>query len=262
MSAVTTVGDVERFESRLLYWGVPKQIADQITEYNTQASYTPGSIIFCQDSPADIFFWVVKGIAKVSCCRVNGERSLVQLATPGELLCSADTINDAGHWMRRFEAQAVSKCVLAMITRQHLREIMKTMDSQTILDFWERTNSAWAKWIHYYAELLSMGFRERLELVLADVGRKFGIEDSEGILLTYGPRHSDLAEMIGSSRPLVSRLFADLVEGGEIGRRGRQYLLLKGGVIADMAANPRLRSPGQAIAQPGNGTVRRARVAA
>jgi hypothetical protein len=42
--------------------------------------------------------------------------------------------------------------------------------------------------------------------------------------------------MIGSSRPMVSRLMADLIAQGEIARRGRLYILLKGGTIASIAS--------------------------
>ncbi|MGC1400196.1 helix-turn-helix domain-containing protein, partial [Candidatus Binatus sp.] len=62
-------------------------------------------------------------------------------------------------------------------------------------------------------------------------GRKFGIADSDGVLLTFEPTHSDLAEMIGSSRPVVGRVLTELAEDGEIGRRERKYILLRGGTI-------------------------------
>ena len=67
--------------------------------------------------------------------------------------------------------------------------------------------------------------------MLGELGRKFGVPDSEGILLTFEPTHSDLSEMIGSSRPVVGRVMADLIADGEIGRRDRKYILLNGGAI-------------------------------
>ena len=45
----------------------------------------------------------------------------------------------------------------------------------------------------------------------------------------FGP--ADLAEMIGSSRPVVGRVLTELAEDGEIGRRERKYILLSGGAI-------------------------------
>jgi CRP-like cAMP-binding protein len=149
----------------------------------------------------------------------------------------ADQVNEKGQWIRRFEAQAISKCVVGMVTRQRVRELLTSLDSATLLEVSERMNSAWSGWVHYYASLLGMSFRERLELVLAQLGRKFGAPDDDGVALTFEPAHGDLAEMIGCSRPMVSRLMADLIKQGEIARRGRLYILLKGGAIAAIVRN-------------------------
>jgi hypothetical protein len=73
--------------------------------------------------------------------------------------------------------------------------------------------------------------------MLAQLGRKFGAPDDEGIALTFEPAHAELAEMIGCSRPMVSRLMADLIKQGEIARRGRLYILSNDGGIAAMVRN-------------------------
>jgi len=215
---------------------VPQELVHEILEYHSKLTYAPSAMIFCQGAPADIIFWVVKGLVKESCRCLSGNRILVQLATAGDVIGCADEIDEKGNWIRRFEAQALSKCVVAMITRQRVRDLLKSLDSAALLKVSERMNSAWSGRIHYYASLLGMSFRERLELVLAELGRKFGAPDDDGIALTFEPRHGDLAEMIGSSRPMVSRLMADLVEQGEVARRGRLYILLEGGAIAGAAS--------------------------
>src|SRR6202050_4739439 len=224
-----------QFEAQLLSWRVPPEIVREIVEYRSDLSYAAGATIFCQGAPADIIFWVVKGLVKESCPSPNGNRIMVRLAAAGEMIGCADEVNEKGQWIRRFEAQAVGKCVVAMITRQRVRDLLTSLDSTTLLELSERMNSAWSGWVHYYASLLGMSFRERLELMLAQLGRKFGAPDDDGIALTFEPAHGDLAEMIGSSRPMVSRLMADLIAQREIARRGRLYILLKGGTIASIA---------------------------
>ena len=226
-----------RFEAQLLSWKVPPEIVREILEYHSNLSYAPGAMIFCQGAPADIIFWVVKGLVKESCPGPNGNRIVIQLATAGDLIGGADQVNEKGQWIRRFEAQAVSKCVVAMVTRQRVRELLSSLDSTTLLDVTERMNSAWSGRVQYYATLLAMSFRERLELMLAQLGRKFGAPDDEGIALTFEPAHAELAEMIGCSRPMVSRLMADLIKQGEIARRGRLYILSNDGGIAAMVRN-------------------------
>jgi CRP/FNR family cyclic AMP-dependent transcriptional regulator len=226
-----------QFEAQLLSWKVPPETVREILEYHSNLTYAPGAMIFWQGAPADIIFWVVKGLVKESCPTPRGNRIVVRLATAGDVIGGADQVNEKGQWIRRFEAQAISKCVVAMITRQRVRELLTTLDSATLIDVSERMNSAWSGWVHYYASLMGMSFRERLELVLAQLGRKFGAPDDDGIALTFEPAHGDLAEMIGCSRPMVSRLMADLIKQGEIARRGRLYILLKGGAIGSLARN-------------------------
>jgi len=223
------------FQANLQLCKVPPELVREILDYHTNLSYAPGAMIFHQGAPADIILWVVKGLVKESCPSRNGSKIVVRLATAGDMIGCADRIDEKGQWLRRFEAQALSKCVVAMVTRQRVRELLTKLDSASLLEVSERMNAAWSGWVHYYASLMGMSFRERLELVLAELGRKLGAPDDDGIALTFEPAHGDLAEMIGSSRPMVSRLMADLIAQGEIARRGRLYILLKGGAIASIA---------------------------
>src|SRR5580704_14732596 len=234
------------FRAHLLSCKVPPELVREILDYHTNLSYAPGAMIFHQDAPADIILWIVKGLVKESCPGRSGNKIVVRLATAGDVIGCADRIDEKGQWLRRFEAQALSKCVVAMITRQRVRELLTSLDSATLLEVSERMNSAWSGWVHYYASFLGMSFRERLELMLAQLGRKFGAPDDDGIALTFEPAHGDLAEMIGCSRPMVSRLMTDLIKQGEIARRGRLYILLSGGTIAATIA----RNTAEAIAPP------------
>jgi CRP/FNR family transcriptional regulator, cyclic AMP receptor protein len=244
-----------KLESLLVSWNIPLEVAKELTEYHTKVNYTPGALIFGAGAPADILFWVIKGIVKVSCPRPDGTSILMRLAATGEVLGLCDELNCKGRWVRRFEAQAMTRCVLAMVTRQHVRSLLKNLDSSTVLDVSERMNSTWAGWVHYYAWFLGLSFQQRLEMVLVELARKFGVEDRDGILLTFEPGHADLAEMIGSSRPMVSRLMAELTSDGEVARRGRSYLLLRAGTLAGRLALPpmsvaRAESESRAASRP------------
>jgi len=250
MNVPTPREGANQFEAQLLSWKVPHRLVREILEYHSNLTYAPGAMIFCQGAPADIIFWVVKGLVKESCPGPRGNRIVVRLATAGDVIGAADEVDEKGNWIRRFEAQALTNCVVAMITRQSVRDLLKSLDPASLLEVCEQMNSAWSGRVHYYASLLGMSYRERLELVLAELGRKFGAPDDDGIALTFEPAHGDLAEMIGSSRTMVSRLMADLIKQGEIARRGRLYILLRGGTIAQEAGRNR---PANATPLPEHG---------
>jgi CRP-like cAMP-binding protein len=219
------------FEAGLFSWGIPEQTARELTRHHTELSYTPGKLIFGQGSPADIVMWVVKGVVREVCPNPNGTQTLVRLAVAGDVLGLADKLNEKGQWVRRFEAWAAGPCVLAIVTRDHVRNLLKAMSPEDLLTLSERMNSAASEWVQYYATFLGLTYRERIAMVMAELGRKFGIPDRDGTLLTFEPTHSDLAEMIGSSRPVVGRVLTELAADGEIGRRDRKYILLRGGAI-------------------------------
>jgi hypothetical protein len=65
-----------------------------------------------------------------------------------------------------------------------------------------------------------------MEAVLCDLARKFGVKDSRGILLLPELGHADFAEMIGSSRPMVSRLIAEMVANKRLLYDGRHYIVI------------------------------------
>jgi CRP-like cAMP-binding protein len=80
-------------------------------------------------------------------------------------------------------------------------------------------NTYWSSTAYHRIRFLSLSFRERLEMVLADLGYRFGVVESRGTILTLELSHDSLAEMIGSSRPMVSRLIGEMTaEGGSAGR--------------------------------------------
>lgn len=75
MSISTPPDAGNQFEAQLLAWKMPAGLIREVLEYHNNASYAPGATIFWQSAPADIIFWVVKGIVKESCPGPKGSRS-------------------------------------------------------------------------------------------------------------------------------------------------------------------------------------------
>jgi len=90
----------------------------------------------------------------------------------------------------------------------------------------EGLNTAWSASAQRFAVFFGMTFRERLEFTLRELGAKFGVRDSRGVVLTPELTQTDLAEMIGCSRPMISRLIADMKEDGLVLNEYRRFVLL------------------------------------
>src|SRR5271163_2524104 len=119
--------------------------------------------------------------------------------------------------------------LLALISRQRILKLLGDSDHATLIALFERLNTFWGSVVHRYASLMTLSYRERLEAMLTEVAARFGVRETRGTLLTLELGHDDWAEMIGSSRPMVSRLIAEMVQSRVLAREGKHYILLADG---------------------------------
>jgi CRP-like cAMP-binding protein len=234
---------------------------EELLEQHTRVSYPKGAPIFLQGAPADVVFYVIGGLVKVYCPKGDGNRVLLQLAGPGDILGHIDLLEAGRRRTQIFEAQAFTRCTLALFTREHLRKSAEMLERDSLMRGIELVNTAWAAVAQWYAVFLGLSFRERLQAVFRELANRFGVKDKRGILLLPELSHTDLAEMIQSSRPMVSRLIGEMVSDGILGRRGRQYIvtdsLLPDGDVSQKEVNSaglfatraRLQSPNLRVAQ-------------
>jgi CRP-like cAMP-binding protein len=216
----------ERLLEQLAAWQLPAQCLTELIEHSHCISYAPGAPIFLKGSTADVMFWVLTGLVKVSYPNTDGTRVVVKFAGPGDVIGFADTVDSAGRHTQAFESEAVTKSSVALFTRDHVFRALHRLSPQKLVSLVESLNSSWSAMHSFHARFLGLSFRERLEIIFAQLGQRFGVKDSRGVLLTPELSHEALAEMIASSRPMVSRLIAEMVDQRVIARQGKHYILL------------------------------------
>jgi CRP-like cAMP-binding protein len=102
----------------------------------------------------------------------------------------------------------------------------RKLDSETVVQLLGNLNATWSTLFERYAGFIGLSFRERLETVFKDLGTRFGVEDRRGTLIILELSQEDLAEMIGSSRPMVSKVVGDMVEEGLLARSEQHRFIL------------------------------------
>ena len=249
MSSVRVANEAKvRLETQLLDFQIPPKFIEDVVDHHTLIDYNKGSILFSQGSPADLLFWVVTGLVKVYAPRPDGNRILVKLAGLGDIVGHVNYLDPHGRHAQVFEVQALTKCSVALFTGEHVVKLLRSLDHASLLRLIEQLNTAWSSLVQWFATFLCMPFRERLEATFRELGAKFGVSDSRGVLLIPELSHADFADMIGSSRPMVSRLIADMAEERLLSRQGRQFVL-HGMLVTgktekvDVASTGSLRAP-------------------
>jgi CRP/FNR family transcriptional regulator len=220
-----TAVDASADKSRRKWSFLPPSLTDELVNHHTRLSYAKDALIFTQGAPADVLFYVLNGVVKIYCPIGDGERVLLRLAGPGDLLGNVDFLDSGEHRTQLFEAQAFTRCSLALLTREYLRKSAEMLDRKGLVQLFESLNSAWSSVAHWYAVFLGLSFRDRLEAVFRDLATRFGVKERRGILVLPELSQIDFAEMIQSSRPMVSRLITEMIESKVLERRGRQYVV-------------------------------------
>jgi CRP/FNR family cyclic AMP-dependent transcriptional regulator len=217
-----------RLEDQFTSWALPVDLIDDIESHLTPVSFEKGAILFLRGSPADFLFWLLSGFVKVYLPHSDGNRTLIALARAGDLLGFVDTLTLEGHREQILEAHALTKCSVGLFPRDYLAKLLRKLDSSTVIRLLEHLNTTWSSMFEWYATFMGLPFRERLLLVLKHLGLRFGVTEKRGTLVLPELTHEDLAEMIGSSRPMVSRLVSDMVKEGLLVRGERLHFVLRG----------------------------------
>ena len=179
---------------------------------------------FCEGNTDRMLACILSGYVNIYCPVGDGNRTLVRLAGPGEIIGFADYVDEKGRHARMFEARVATKCTLALFSRDHPAQLHQPLFLQRPLSISivSSLNTFWSQNLRYFTTLLNLPFWDRLTIVLGDLAKRAGVQDSQETILIPEVFHEDLAEMIGCSRPMVSRLIAQSIPEGSLRGEGKK----------------------------------------
>jgi CRP-like cAMP-binding protein len=213
-----------RFDALLRGLGFPRSLIGELVDNNPLVRYAKNSTIYSSGSIADIVFAIVSGWVKVYHCS-GGRRIMTHLAGAGEIVGYVERFDDKSAGSRVCLAQALGPCAVVLLTRQRLTNALDRLEKPVLIAAIERLNAHWSSYNGRFVSMLLMSFRERLEFALGEIARDFGVRDARGILLRPELGHEELAEMIGSSRPMVTRILGEMAQEGLVTKCGRHIVL-------------------------------------
>ena len=103
---------------------------------------------FLQGSAADAIFWIISGVMKIYCPVRDGNRILVRLAGPGDVLGYPALVEPDGPVLQPFEAQALTKCTVAMFSRDSLIKMLEKLDQPTLIRLFDHLNESWSSVVY------------------------------------------------------------------------------------------------------------------
>ena len=182
-------------------------------------AYPQGAVLFVEGQLPRGIFVLCKGSVKLSINSPSGRTVIVKLAEPGEVLGLSATISGKPY---EVTAETLDPCQVNFVKRDDFLHFLKD-DVEACFKVAEQLSEKYHNACKEAGSLgLSHSAAEKLAKLLLEWTSKNGDTPKEP-RLKLRLTHEEIAQMIGTSRETVTRLFADM--------RKRQILQSKGSTL-------------------------------
>jgi CRP/FNR family cyclic AMP-dependent transcriptional regulator len=217
----------------------PYETATEIAKDAHIGSYDRDGRIFHSGESSDLCYVLLSGAIKVYYDNATGERMLVTILQSGGLFGFGELDATDGREPRQiFTAQALTRCKVAIITRARVTRALRSLSAPEILPIVQRSNEQWVRLCNRFLDFLTMTVRSRLTYAIKEISETFGIEDARGRLISLKLTHEDFADLVGASRPMVSKHLKDLARSGVFSKVGGRYILAREGLAGASSSSP------------------------
>jgi CRP-like cAMP-binding protein len=187
-------------------------------------------------------YLLVSGQAKFGFLSSVETRRLLAILSAGDFLGAIPAVGEGGEYPRRpirsYYCDAIGDGLVAQIERADLARLLPGIDSHVLLDAIDQTLGRWLRLLLWRCGLSELDVRGRLLANLTDLTERFGVKDDRGSIINLRLTESDLAELIGASRPKVSTCLSRMEREGLIIRDRRRL------IVTNTAIGSSVHSPG------------------
>ena len=187
------------------FCNISSQAISEFQRVRHSVNYTAGSVVFSEGEPSRGVYLLCKGKIKLSIGASDGKTLILHIAEPGELLGLSSAIS-----RRPFQttAEAREDCQMVYISQEDLTRLMREHNDicLRVAEHLSQRYSGACREIRSLALSHSAaGKLAKLLLEWAPDNR----DASRPVQLKLTMTHEEMAEMIGTSRETVTRLFAE-----------------------------------------------------
>lgn len=192
---------------------------DFLTARSSARTYPKGAIIVNEGDEASSLFVIQAGTVKTYLSDDSGKEVVLSTQGPGEYFGDLALFDDAP---RSASVMAIEPCKVLVISKSVLREALVERPEIALLLMKGLASRvrALTESVRTFALLDVFGRLVRTLYQLAS-------DKEEGLLIDQKLTQQELANRIGASREMVSRIMNDLVEGGYIRIEGKRILICK-----------------------------------
>ena len=198
------------------------------------ADYPKGAVLFVEGRASRGLFVLCKGRVKLSICASDGKTLILKIADPGEVLGLSATVSGKPY---ELTAETIDPCQVNFVKREDFLRFLKE-HGDACFKVAEQLSDKYNTACHEVRSLgLSHSAGEKLAKLLLEWTSKNGEACKQEPRLKLALTHEEIAQMIGTSRETVTRLFADLKKRQIVQAKGSTLLIRNKAALRTIASN-------------------------
>jgi CRP/FNR family transcriptional regulator, cyclic AMP receptor protein len=195
-------------------------------------AYPQGAVLFVEGQMPRGIFVLCKGSVKLSINSPNGRTIIVKLAEPGEVLGLSATISGKPY---EVTAETIDPCQVNFVKRDDFLRFLKD-DVEACFKVAEQLSEKYHNACQEVRTLgLSHSAAEKLANLLLEWSSKNGESAKAEPRLKLRLTHEEIAQMIGTSRETVTRLFADMKKHQIVQSKGSTLVIRNTAALREIA---------------------------
>src|SRR5712671_4353991 len=135
---------------------LPQELVDDLIECHVAVVFEKGALAFCEGNADGMLACILSGYVNVYCPVGDGNRTLVRMAGPGEIIGYPDYVDEKGRTARLFEVQVATKCTLALFSRDHVVRLLAGLPSDNLISILAALNTFWSGNMRFFTTLLNL----------------------------------------------------------------------------------------------------------
>jgi len=221
-----------RLRADRIFCNLPATALQTFENIKYATAYPQGAVLFVEGQMPRGIFVLCKGSVKLSINSPNGRTMIVKLAEPGEVLGLSASISGKPY---EVTAETIDPCQVNFVKRDDFLRFLKE-DVEACFKVAEQLSE---KYHNACEEVRSLGLShsaaEKLANLLLEWSTKNGESAKSEPRLKLRLTHEEIAQMIGTSRETVTRLFADLKKHQIVQSKGSTLVIRNTAALRQIA---------------------------
>jgi len=220
--------------SQHLFCDLPAAALQTFESIKYATAYPKGAVLFVEGQAPRGIFVLCKGRVKMSICATDGKTLIVKIAEPGEVLGLSATVSGKPY---ELTAETVDPCQVNFVKRDDFLRFLKE-HSDACFKVAEQLSEKYNTACHEVRSLgLSHSAGEKLAKLLLEWSSRNGEVAKQEPRVKLALTHEEIAQMIGTSRETVTRLFADFKKRQIIQTKGSTLVIRNKTALRLIASN-------------------------